>query len=117
MWFRLALKMGRTVAELQRSMSSAEFGEWVAFYSIEPFGDRIDDLRSGVIASTVANVNRGKDAPIVRPLDLIPWAQVPEPEKAAPAPEVVAAVFGVNLTEAKASGKKTFVIKRRQPGD
>lgn len=113
LWFRLALKMGRTVAELQRSMSSAEFGEWVAFYSIEPFGDRVADLRAGVVASTVANVNRGKDSPVLAPIDLIPWAQEAKPDTPPP-PEAVAAAFGVNLTEAKASGKRTFVLKRNR---
>lgn len=112
MWFRLALKLGRTVDELQRSMSSAEFGEWIAYYSIEPFGDRMEDLRAGVVASVVANVNRGKDTPAFAPLDFVPWAQEPAKPAGPPPPEAMAAVFGVNLSEAKASGKKQFVIRR-----
>jgi hypothetical protein len=115
MWFRLAKELGMSVRRCQQEISSAEFGEWIAFYSIEPFGDRYADLRAGVVASTVANVNRGKDTPPFSPLSLIPWAQEPKDDTPPPA-EAVAAMFGVNLTEAKASGQKTFVIKRRASG-
>jgi hypothetical protein len=111
MWFRLALKMGRTVDELQSVMSSAEFGEWVAYYSIEPFGERIDDLRTGTVASVVANVNRGKDTKPYMPLDFIPWAKEPVDEAPPPA-ENIAALFGVNLTEARKSGNKQIIIHR-----
>ena len=38
MWFRLAARWGCTVAEAQRRCSAAEFAEWVAFYSLEPWG-------------------------------------------------------------------------------
>jgi hypothetical protein len=97
-------------------MSSAEFGEWKAYYSLEPFGDRIDDIRMGTVASVVANVNRGKDTPPYKPNDFIPWAQeTPEPqaEVSTPTPAAVAArAFGINLTEIKKSGNKTVVIKR-----
>ena len=57
MWFRLALELGRTVAELQRSMSAAEFGEWLAFYSIEPFGQIRDELRTGRVCASLYAVN------------------------------------------------------------
>lgn len=57
-WFRLALALGCTVAELQDRMSSAEFAEWMAFYGVEPFGEVRGDIQAAVIASTVANVNR-----------------------------------------------------------
>ena len=94
-------------------MSSAEFGEWKAYYSIEPFGDRIDDIRMGTVASVVANVNRSKDTPPYKPLDFVPWVQEPQAEVSAPSPEAVAVtVFGINLAELKASGKKQLVIRR-----
>jgi hypothetical protein len=104
--------MGRTVEELQNAMSSAEFGEWIAFSSIEPFGDNIEDLRTGITASVVANCNRSKDTPPYKPLDFIPWAQEPVVKSGPPPAEAIAALFGVNLTEAKASGKKQFIIHR-----
>lgn len=45
MYFRLALALGRTVAELERSLSHSEFVEWCAFYSYEPWGCEVDDQR------------------------------------------------------------------------
>ena len=36
--FRLALALGRTVAELQQTLSAAELVEWMAFYRIDPWG-------------------------------------------------------------------------------
>jgi len=44
---------------LQR-MSSAELTEWIAFYSLEPFGGDTQYIGHAITAATVANVNRGK---------------------------------------------------------
>lgn len=41
-------------------MSSAQFAEWRAYAQIEPFGEDRADLRAGIVASTIANANRGK---------------------------------------------------------
>lgn len=41
-------------------MTGQEFGEWMAFYELEPWGETRADIRAGVISSTIANVNRGK---------------------------------------------------------
>lgn len=49
-----------TVGELGRRMSSAEFGEWMAYYQLEPFGPLRDDRRAGEVAAMVANVNRDR---------------------------------------------------------
>ena len=117
MWFRLALKLGCTVRELQARMSSSEFGEWVAFYSIEPFGDHIEDLRTGTLAALIANVNRAKDTPPYKPTDFIDWGYKPEVKSGPPSAEAMAiTVFGVNLAEAKAKGKRKLVIKRPTRG-
>jgi hypothetical protein len=117
MWFRLAKELGMSVRRAQEEISSAEFGEWVAYYSIEPFGDRMADLRAGTVASVVANANRSKDAPAFVPGDFVPWAKEPEPEtpKQPSAEEVAAAVFGVNLSELKRNGTKQIVIRRPKP--
>lgn len=47
-----------TVGELLRRISSRELSEWMAYYGQEPFGDVRADLQAGIIASTIANVNR-----------------------------------------------------------
>lgn len=115
MWFRLAKELGMSVARAQIEVSSAEFGEWIAFFSLEPFGDRIADLRAGEIASVIANVNRGKDTPPYKPLDFVPWVQVPETSNAPPPEAIAASVFGVNLAELKKSGKKQIILRRPKP--
>lgn len=47
-----------TVQELLARISSQELSEWMAYYSLEPWGTETDDLRAGIVASTIANVNR-----------------------------------------------------------
>lgn len=39
-------------------MSAHEFSEWIAYSALEPFGEIHADLRAGVLASVIANVNR-----------------------------------------------------------
>jgi hypothetical protein len=53
-------------------MTAQEFGEWLADYRMNPWGDFADDLRAGVIASTIANVHRGKDTAAYKPADFMP---------------------------------------------
>lgn len=68
--------MGMPAGELLARMSSHELSEWMAFYQIEPFGLAPADLRAGIVASTIANANRGKDAKAFRPEDFVPtWDQ------------------------------------------
>jgi len=61
-----------TVEELLNRISSKELSEWIAFYSIEPFGEDREDLRMGILASTIANSNRGKNTKPFTPQDFIP---------------------------------------------
>jgi hypothetical protein len=51
--FRLALLLGRTVAELERDMSSRELSEWIAYQRIHPLPDGY--WQAGMIASVMAN--------------------------------------------------------------
>lgn len=60
--------------ELLSRIGSDELTEWMAFYQLEPFGDMRADLRSGVIASTIANANRAKHAQAFTPEDFMPFA-------------------------------------------
>lgn len=62
-----------TVERLLDEMDSAEFGEWMEFAAIEPFGPGLDDYRSGVIAAAHLNPMREKGSPAVKPLDFFPW--------------------------------------------
>lgn len=47
--------LGRTVSELDKTMSSSEFTEWQAFLQLEPTGSRIDDARTAFICKTIAD--------------------------------------------------------------
>jgi len=84
-WFVLALALGATVGELQARMGSLEFAEWQALYQLDPFGDVRADFQAGQVASTVVNLFREKDDPVVSPAAFIlptPWMS---PHQAGPA--------------------------------
>lgn len=78
-YHRLALRLGRSVRELLATVSSEELTMWMAFDRSEPIGDWRQDLGFGVIASTIANVNRTKNHPAFAPIDFMPLS--PKPEK------------------------------------
>lgn len=63
----------------QNEISSREFTEWLAYYQLEPFGEIVADLRHGVAAALLANVNRDNDKKPepYKALDFIPWADQP----------------------------------------
>lgn len=76
--------MGRTVAELQRTMSSHEFTEWIAFYGLEPFGFRGEFMGNAMVASVIANTNRDKDTKPFKMEDFLPTdPKPPQPQTAA----------------------------------
>jgi len=80
--FRLALALGKSVAEIEGTMSSREISEWMAFYRLEPWGDDRADLRTGIVASTIANVNRGKDTKSYQPQDFMAFTEKEEKDEA-----------------------------------
>ena len=41
-----------------RSMRPSELGNWLALWQISPWGEDRADLRSGIVASTLANIHR-----------------------------------------------------------
>ena len=49
-----------SVARAQREINSREFGEWVAYEEFAPGDPERADLRTALIACTMANVMRGK---------------------------------------------------------
>jgi len=59
---KLALAFGVPVFELMERMDSVEFGYWIAYSNVDPFGEEIADLRAGTVASTIANCHRVKGA-------------------------------------------------------
>jgi hypothetical protein len=92
-----------TVAELLSRTTSRELSEWMVYYELEPFGEERADLRSGIVASTIANVNRDpkKQKKPYSPQDFLPKFEGGEGVKAALSPEalrrkweMVVAAFG-----------------------
>jgi hypothetical protein len=54
-------------------LSSAALAEWLAYFQLEPWGEERADLRAGIVASTVANVNRpAKRKKAFEPKDFMP---------------------------------------------
>ncbi len=53
-------------------ISSRELAEWWEYYQLEPFGEERADLRNGIVAATIANVNRGKGKRAKKPQDFMP---------------------------------------------
>ena len=73
MWFRVAALLGRTVEELQASMTGEEFVGWCAFYQLEPWGYEAATWRMAVLATTTANFSGNAKEPL-EAADFIPGA-------------------------------------------
>jgi hypothetical protein len=43
---------------LLRSISSRQLSEWMAFYKLEPFGPKREEIHAAMIAMVIANANR-----------------------------------------------------------
>jgi hypothetical protein len=72
---KLALRLGRTLGELKRSMSVSEFREWLAFNHLSPIGDeRADVLHAiGAYASVKPHTRRGSSLKVG---DFVPkWSE------------------------------------------
>lgn len=83
---KLALRLGRTLEELGRTMSAQEFGLWLELYQQDPFDETRSDLQIGIIAATIANYAgkvRSDQVPPATPLDFMPCQSA----NAAPAAE------------------------------
>lgn len=70
--------MGRTVRELLASLDAAELHDWVAYYAIDPWDEARNDLRAGMIAAVIANVNSRKKR--FKPSDFMPRYEQPKPQ-------------------------------------
>ena len=53
-------------------MDSRELTEWLAFYSLEPFGGDTRYIGHAITATTVANANRGKGKKPAKVEDFMP---------------------------------------------
>ena len=60
-----------SVKRAQREIDSREFSEWIAYSQLEPWGEGRADLRTGIVASTIANIWSSKETPPFRPRDFM----------------------------------------------
>jgi len=91
-------------------MPATELTEWALFYEQHPFGEFRADLRSGIVASTIAQVNGNKNA---KPSDFMPLLKR-ERERAPSARALEAA--RVNAAFLKASSRLKHRVIRRNKG-
>ena len=70
--------------ELRENMTVEEFQAWVMLEQIEPFGEFGAWLRAGIIASTMANIHRGKDQAAFSATDFMPEVFAPKKAEATP---------------------------------
>ncbi|WP_272681820.1 phage tail assembly protein T [Providencia sp. PROV129] len=68
----LALRLGKTLAELTSSLDASELRMWMAYDKISPIGDGRGDIQTAMITSAVMNAAGAK----VSLRDMIPiWDQ------------------------------------------
>ncbi len=70
------------ISDIETKMSAAELMEWMEDYNTEPWGERRADLRAGIIASTVYNMQRGR-GPAMKASDFMPDFDEKEPQTVA----------------------------------
>ena len=63
---------------LLRELDSHQIAEWMAYSQLEPFGDQEAFWRSGMVASTIANANKGKNTKAFAPEDFMPKLKKPK---------------------------------------
>lgn len=59
------------------AMRPSQLAEWLALYAVDPWGEQRADLRSGIVASTLANIHRDpkqKPQPFTAQ-DFMPYAE------------------------------------------
>ena len=78
--FRLSLALGCLHPDyLLAHITSRQLTEWMLFYEAEPWGSDMDFLRSGIVASTIANCHRDSRKPAFKPSDFMPQSQSGKP--------------------------------------
>ena len=60
--------------QLLETIDSAELTEWLAYDQIEPFGPQREDLRTGLVCSTVANFSMSPPKKPHKPSDYMLFA-------------------------------------------
>ena len=80
------------VGRAQAEIDAAEFAEWMAYYSLEPWGQERGDLRAGIVASVIANTQRGKGKAFT-PQDFMPQFEAPKRKKKKQTPQEMQSIL------------------------
>lgn len=102
-YFRLALALGMTVDQMLKTVRSDELAEWMAFYSLDPFGDQRADYRMGIVAAVQANSWRGQGQRALSPEDFLPFKPPQRQSNKRQSPSDMRAAFDAFV---RASAKK-----------
>jgi len=95
--FLLAPHLGRTVEELKATITARELMNWIAFYELDPWGEKRADLRAGIVASTVYNMQRGT-AKALKSSDFMPDFTPKEPQTVAEMQAILLASTGAQFS-------------------
>jgi hypothetical protein len=63
-------------------MSARELMEWIAYDALEPIGETRADVRSAIIAATIANCHRDHKKPPFQLHEFMPFQERPKPSPA-----------------------------------
>ncbi len=76
------MSLGRTIAELQATMSLEEMQVWLAYRrKYGPMNPvRAFEAGPALIASTIINAVPGRRQPPVKPIEFMPYGKQPEPD-------------------------------------
>ena len=86
-------------------MTMDEFAGWRAFFALHPWGEEVEDFRTGILASTIANANRGQGTRPYKPQDFIPqYEQQTVRTVASPRKQTPQEMMAVFRTFTRASG-------------
>ena len=85
----------------------SELGGWLALHRISPWGEDRADLRAGIVASVIANVNRDpkRRAAAYKPVDFMPYADIAPADQTRDLEKRLLAAFGLKLDPAKVRKK------------
>lgn len=117
----MALAIGRIdVDDMLQEIPNQLFEEWMAYYSLEPFGSLQGFVQAGIISSAIiSNIPfRGKGAKHFSPLDFIPDFKMEFEEKRTLGVKSIAEKMNLlvnpNVTHEERRKKRVQGIKKRK---
>jgi len=88
---------GQAPSQFLRELRPSELGYYWALWQIDPWGEQRADLRSGIVASTIANVHRdSRKVEPFRPAQFMPYHREAPPPPAVVSQRLLQA-FGLEL--------------------